>query len=295
MEPDDTKNEKNEKKEKDSDTSSIDDVDKLIAEREKLETLFQEKFTKRISVMFTDLKGSTAISDIQGDLAGRTLIKQHNSIVLPIIKKRGTLVKTMGDGTMSYFKNAQDAVLAAVEIQSSIDEHNTVKKPKVPILLRAGIHTGTGIVEKDDIFGDVVNVAARFEQVGSPGEISISEETYNSMTDKTAVYCRFTRTTTLKGKKDAYKIYKVFWNKEEIEADKSGAYTTIEEVKTEGISLMAKAIILFAIFIVIGFFVLKTTGMLKTMIEKRTIHHVADDIPELSSTNDKNKEEPSPK
>lgn len=273
MEPNDTKDEK---KEKDPDISSEDDVDKLIAERERLETLFQEKFTKRISVMFTDLKGSTAISDIQGDLAGRTLIKQHNSIVLPIIKKWGTLVKTMGDGTMSYFKSAQDAVLAAVEIQSSIDEHNIVKKPNVPLLLRAGIHTGTGIVEKDDIFGDVVNVAARFEQVGSPGEVLISEETYNSMADKTAVYCRFIKMAKLKGKKEEYKVYKVFWKKEEMEADKSGAYTTTEEVKTEGIPLVAKLLILFSIFIVIGFFVLKTTGLLNSVVDKRTIHHVVD-------------------
>lgn len=263
------------KKGDDSDVP-IDDVEKLIEQREKLDTLFQEKFSKTITVMFTDMKGSTAIADTQGDFASRTMIKQHNDIVFPIIKKNnGVLVKTMGDGTMSYFMNAQDAARTAVGIQSNIDEHNIVKKTKTPLLVRIGLHTGTGIVEKNDIFGDVVNVASRFESIGNPGEINISEETYNSITDKTEIYCRFHKTTKLKGKKEAFKVYKVFWNKEEIEADKSEPSVTVRETeiqKQKGIPLIVKLILVFSVLI-IGFLVIKKAGFLQSTSDKRSIHH----------------------
>jgi class 3 adenylate cyclase len=136
------------------------DVDNILEERARLDKMFDEKFMKVITVMFTDLKGSTAFTDVAGDLAGRTMIHHHNDIVLPIIKNsNGVLVKTMGDGTMSYFNAPQDAVRAAAKIQSAIDQFNLGKTLPVPILIRIGLHTGKGIVEEKDIFGDVVNVA----------------------------------------------------------------------------------------------------------------------------------------
>ncbi len=62
-----------------------------------------------------------------------------------------------------------------------------------------------------------MNTASRFQTAANPGEAYISEETYDSMTDKAEVYCRFIKTTTLKGKDEEFKVYKVFWNKEEAE------------------------------------------------------------------------------
>lgn len=208
------------------------DVDTLIEQKQHLENLLKEKFTKRITVMFTDLKGSTVIAESEGDLESRALIKQHNDILLPIIKKNhGILVKTMGDGTLSYFEDAQDAVRAGTQIQYSINEHNVEKKPKVPILVRIGMHTGDCVVEKNDIFGDTVNAASRFESSANPGEVYLSEETYRSLTDKSEIYCRFIKTTTLKGKKGEFKIYKAFWNEKEIEADKYEPKQQVTKIK----------------------------------------------------------------
>lgn len=233
------------------------DMDKLIEQKQHLENLFKEKFTKRITVMFTDLKGSTVIAESEGDLASRTLIKQHNDILLPIIKKNnGILVKTMGDGTLSYFENAQDAVRAGTQIQRSINEHNVEKKPKVPILVRIGMHTGDCVVEKNDIFGDTVNAASRFESSANPGEVYLSEETYHSLTDKTEIYCRFVKTTSLKGKKGEFKIYKAFWNEKEIEADKYEPKQQVTVVKKR-FPLFAKVAIGVAIPAIIAFILMK--------------------------------------
>lgn len=198
------------------------DAESLMAERQRLEALFHEKFTKVITVMFTDLKGSTAITEAEGNLAVRELMKKHNDMLFPILKKHnGVLVKTMGDGTMSYFTKAQDAARAASEFQRILKEYNATQKPKIPIIVTAGIHTGEGIVEKDDIYGDVVNVAARFDAQAQGNEICVSEETFNALEDKAEIYCRYFRMAKLKGKKDEFKIFKIIWDPVDIENDKA--------------------------------------------------------------------------
>lgn len=219
------------------------DLGKLLEERARLESLLQKKFRKTITVMFTDLKGSTTLAEEKGDFAARLLIQQHNGILFPIIQKNnGKLVKTMGDGTLSYFESAQDAVRAGVEIQKSVDEFNRTGHPDIPIKLRIGMHTGQGLVEKNDIYGDVVNVASRFESQAGEGEVYISEETWNGMTDKGEIYCSFQKITTLKGKKDPFKIYKAFWKEDEMEADKASpkSFTVEETPKASTSSIVTK-------------------------------------------------------
>ncbi|WP_054773780.1 adenylate/guanylate cyclase domain-containing protein [Methylogaea oryzae] len=204
-----------------------DDIEKLLAERQRLEAAFEEKFKRAISVMFTDLKGSTAITEKVGDLAARDLMKRHNDIFFPIVEKNGgVVVKTMGDGTMSYFNTAQEAARTAVAFQKALAEYN-LGKPQIPIEVTIGIHTGIGIVEKNDIYGDVVNVAARFESQAPAGGIAVSEDTYNALEDRTEIYCRFVRMARLKGKSDEFKVFKIFWDPKEIEEDRQNPTATL--------------------------------------------------------------------
>lgn len=192
--------------------------------------------------MFTDLKGSTDIADRKGSFEVRLLIDYHNDIVFPLIDNgNGRLIKTMGDGTMSYFLRAQDAVRTAVKIQQEITEFNQTGKSEIPIIMRIGIHTGKGIVDEDkekgkiDIFGDVANVASRIENLAQSGEVLFSEGTFNALRDKEEVYCRYQKTSELKGKADKFKIFKALWDEKEIEEDKKKGEKpvpiTIEESK----------------------------------------------------------------
>lgn len=196
-------------------------MDAYLEERAKLDAQFADKFTKFITVMFTDLKGSTTIAENEGDIVSRMLIKSQSDILLPAIKENnGVFIKSIGDGSLSYFENALDALRAAARIQKEMDALNMSKKFKFPVLMRVGMHSGKCVVEERDIYGDVVNTASRFESAADGGGILLSEDTYNALSDKTEIYCRFDKQVTLKGKKEPYNAYKAFWNPREIELDK---------------------------------------------------------------------------
>ena len=199
-----------------------DDIELFLEQQAKLEAALKKKFTKFITIMFTDLKGSTTIAETEGDMVSRMLIKQHNDIVMPAIQQNnGVFIKSIGDGTLSTFENALDAVRTAVRIQRGMDELNMAQKFKIPVLMRIGLHSGMCIVEKNDIFGDAVNTASRFESSATPGDIFMSEDTYNALSDKSEIYCRFVKQIALKGKKEPYNAYKAFWNPQEIELDRA--------------------------------------------------------------------------
>jgi class 3 adenylate cyclase len=198
------------------------DIGKMLERRDQLERAMKEKFQRVLTVMFTDLKGSTAIAETSGDLAVRAMLKHYHDLCLEAIKAHGgTLVKTIGDGSLSHFTDALAACRAAAAIQKGMEAINLSKRYPALLLARIGLHTGECLLEKNDIFGDVVNTASRFESSAHPGEILVSEDTYNALSDKTEFYVRFDRDVTLKGKANPFKAYIVFWDPKEIEVDRA--------------------------------------------------------------------------
>jgi serine/threonine protein kinase len=205
-------------------TSSPDtqDISKFLDRREALDRAVKEKFQRVLAVMFTDLKGSTAIAEASGDIAVRAMLKKYHDLCLIAVRRHGgTLVKTIGDGSLSHFEDPAAACRAACDIQRGMEEINLSRTYKTLLLARIGIHTGECILEKNDIFGDVVNTASRFESSANPGEVFVSEDTYNALPDKTEFYARFDREVTLKGKSMPFKGYIVFWDPKEIELDRN--------------------------------------------------------------------------
>ncbi|MBI5816038.1 MAG: FHA domain-containing protein [Nitrospinae bacterium] len=194
------------------------DLGALLKEKEKLESLIQRKFTRDITVLFTDLTGSTRMSEALGDLEMRSLLKNHYDIIFPIVSANGgTLVKTMGDGTLSYFMDPSGAVRAAIGIQLGFAEFNQAKKHP-ELLIRCGLNTGRGIVEKNDVYGDVVNTAQRFESLAKPRQILISEETYQFVKDTPEFSIVFSQETNIKGKLGPQKVFRILWGGEEPQA-----------------------------------------------------------------------------
>jgi class 3 adenylate cyclase len=197
-------------------------IGKLLEQRDQLERAMKEKFQRVLTVMFTDLKGSTAIAEASGDIVVRGMLKIYHDLCAEAVKANGgVVVKTIGDGTLSHFTDALACCRSAAAIQRGMEQLNLSKKYKTLLLARIGVHTGECILEKNDIFGDVVNTAARFEGAANPGEILISEETYNAISDKTEFYTRYDREVSLKGKSMLFKAFIVFWDPKEIEIDRA--------------------------------------------------------------------------
>jgi len=127
---------------------------------------------RRIAVLFTDIVSSSAYFKAHGDKAGRRLLARHERIVAAALAAQdGILVKTLGDAVMAYFPEPLQAVRAAVRIQEKTRRSNQRHGKERQMRLRIGIHCGEGIVEEKDIFGSVVNLAAKLVALAGGDEI----------------------------------------------------------------------------------------------------------------------------
>ena len=129
---------------------------------------------RRITILFSDIEDSTRHWERRGDIDARILIDRHNRLLFPVIRKfRGRIIKTLGDSIMAAFDNADDAVFAAIAIQQVLARERK-RDQYFSLRTRIGIHTGTGLVEDDDIFGDVVNMAAKVQAEADGNQILIT-------------------------------------------------------------------------------------------------------------------------
>ncbi len=140
---------------------------------------------RRVTILFTDIEGSTKYWDTHGDIQGRLMVDQHNRLIFPVVRKfRGKVVKTIGDSVMATFKRPRDAVKAAIGIQQILDQARQTEEG-FSVSVRIGLHTGQAVVEKGDVFGDVVNVAARVRDEAKGGEILVSKVTRDGLSRET--------------------------------------------------------------------------------------------------------------
>jgi class 3 adenylate cyclase len=211
------------------------DIEKILAEREKIDGLLKSKFSKRISIMFTDIKGSTSFYEARGDIDGRVMVHRHNEIVMPILKEHnGELLKTIGDATMTVFDDPASAMDSALNIQRALRAFNQGRPEKEQIHVRIGLNYGTVIVDKGDVFGDVVNVASRVESLAGADEIFITEDMYREVKNNDEFIFRYMDEAQVKGKKEAIKVYRVVWHEEELYMGKTRA----SSYKKEGVFVL---------------------------------------------------------
>ena len=103
-----------------------------------------------------------------------------------IAEHHGRVVKLMGDGALVEFASVVDAVECAAAIQRGVAERQAELPEEERIAFRIGINIGDVIIEEGDVYGDGVNVAARLEQLASPGEICVSRTVHDHAKAKVA-------------------------------------------------------------------------------------------------------------
>lgn len=125
------------------------------------------------TIVFTDVVGSTSLSQELGDTAWSDLIESHFLTVKEMVEREGgVVVKTLGDGGMYAFTSGTAALSAGVKIQRAValSDDNVLR-------LRMGIHTGDVIQNDNDYIGLTVNKAARVAAAADGGQILVSSIT----------------------------------------------------------------------------------------------------------------------
>jgi class 3 adenylate cyclase len=142
---------------------------------------------KNLTLLFTDLKGSTSIYERIGDFNAYALVREHFALLREIIAARhGAIVKTMGDALMASFNDPASALEAAAvmcgQIQQAGSRGESTDSPL--LILKIGIHAGPCIAvetnEQLDYFGQTVNIAARVQAVAEAGEIVCTEAIFHA-------------------------------------------------------------------------------------------------------------------
>ena len=118
------------------------------------------------AIMFADMTGYTAMMQEDEHKAKILRDRQRTAIEQLIPGHNGRIIQYFGDGTLSLFGSAIDAVQSAIDLQLELQ-----KEPKVN--LRIGIHSGDVACDHEGVYGDCVNLASRIEALSLPDMITI--------------------------------------------------------------------------------------------------------------------------
>jgi class 3 adenylate cyclase len=131
-----------------------------------------------LTFLFTDLKGSTALYERVGDLTAFDLVRAHFHALLDIISsEKGAVVKTIGDAVMATFVRPEHALVAGLRIRAAMDQLN-VQRGKDDLIVKIGIHEGPCLAvmlnERQDYFGQTVNIASRVQSLCTAQEMHVT-------------------------------------------------------------------------------------------------------------------------
>ena len=146
----------------------------------------EEKIDRKITVIFaTDVVGYSKHMEADESETVKNLRACERLLAGLFKKHKARLFNTAGDSFLAEFSSAVSAVECAVEFQNAIKERNSSEEATVKLKFRIGINSGDVIIEKDNLLGDGVNIAARLEALAQTGGITISKIIYDYVKGKT--------------------------------------------------------------------------------------------------------------
>ena len=167
-----------------------------------------------VTVLFADISGSTLMYAIRGDEVASKLTLTCLALLEDQVRLyEGRVVKRVGDGILATFETAQAAVGSAVGMQSAL------AAPDCPVqgegvLIRVGIATGNAVFEGGDVYGDIVNVAARLVSQSGADEIFLEGETRERLSSEMRENTRLIDQLALRGRPDWVRVYQYLWKQE---------------------------------------------------------------------------------
>ena len=154
------------------------------------------------AIMFADMTGYTAMMQEDEQRAKILRDRQRNTLEKFIPAHNGKIIQYFGDGTLSIFDSAINAVRSAIEIQNELQ-----KEPKVS--LRIGIHSGDIVYDHQGVYGDSVNLASRIEALSVPGAVLISGKVFDEVKNQKEIKTISLGKFSLKNVKERVEVYAI--------------------------------------------------------------------------------------
>jgi class 3 adenylate cyclase len=163
-----------------------------------------------VTLVFTDMEGSTTLTQRLGDAKAQEVLRTHNAIIRDALKAHsGSEVKHTGDGIMASFASASRALECAIAIQRALAQHNE-SNPDTPIRVRIGLNAGEPVAEEKDLFGTAVQLAARIAAQAAGGEILVANVVRELAAGKGFLFADRGE-VALRGFEDPVRLYEVRW------------------------------------------------------------------------------------
>ncbi len=162
-----------------------------------------------VSIMFTDVEGSTHLLSTRGFTESHEIMKAYETIIADKLGEHaGRRIKGLGDGVMVSFGSTRHAVECALEIQKAIADYSKAN-PERKLRIKIGINTGEVVEEAGDIFGAAVNLAARVAGKAKGGETLVSEVVRQLVGPVAEIKFGYRGRYKLKGFPDRWRLHEV--------------------------------------------------------------------------------------
>ena len=158
-------------------------------------------------VTFVDISGSTRLYRELGDAEAVKRIRGCLNLLCRVVEEHaGRIIKNTGDGLMCDFAQADDALMAAEAMQLAVQDQD---EPNLSV--HVGCHQGHVIENGGDLFGDTVNVAARVAGVAAAGQILVTLETVQTLSEFLRAKTRALDWVSVKGLSDTLAVFDYVW------------------------------------------------------------------------------------
>jgi class 3 adenylate cyclase len=189
---------------------SLDEVASAVA-REQPDLRLNAAPNGMVTLFFSDIEGSTEMTERLGDLRWMHVLREHNAIVRErVAAHSGFEVKTIGDAFMVAFQSARRAVTCAMDVQLAFAAYSR-ENPDCPIRIRVGLHAGEPVHEAGDFYGKSVVVASRIAGQARGGEILVSSLLRDLVESGGDIRFGDEREVELKGFAQSYTVLPVEW------------------------------------------------------------------------------------
>jgi eukaryotic-like serine/threonine-protein kinase len=163
-----------------------------------------------ITLVFSDIEGSTEMMERLGEEQWLRVLRNHNAIVRSLTQSHdGTIVKSQGDGFMLAFASAHAALRCAIDVERTFGEQ--ARESAEAISVRIGAHSGFVIAEADDFYGRNVVLAARIADRASGGEILVSATAKQYTESDPSLRFEHRGDLRLKGLVGEHSVYALLW------------------------------------------------------------------------------------